>query len=109
MNKLIKKLKCKLSWFKYDLRKDKYSRIKYQIAYELHESKIECNVHMVKVRRFFNKITVTIYLERPGLFLGKRGERLIRIQDDLIMITDCNVVVKLKEYTPLPAIYVNVY
>jgi len=109
MNNLIKKLQCRWSWFRYGLKKDKYRDIKCQIAYGIHEDKCDCKVHIVKVRRFFNKITVTIHLERPGLFLGKRGERLIRIQDDLIMITDCNVVIKLKEYTPLPAIYVNEY
>jgi len=77
-----------------------FNGIKFLIADEIKNDK--CGVHFIKMSKFFNRIKIKIWLERPGLFIGYHGRKIDDIQAKIEDNFKLKVKFVLKDYEPLP-------
>jgi ribosomal protein S3 len=98
-------------------RKDKWYWLKQELAFEITKNFNDptlINIHWIKISKFFGKITIKLYLERPGLFIGKHGETINKIKTNLnaylrFKKINCEVKFKLYSYMPLQIAYFMKY
>ena len=54
-------------------------------------------ISRVEISRSSKTVTVTIYTARPGIVIGKGGEEVNRLKDEIKQLTDKNVQVNISE------------
>lgn len=65
-----------------------------------------CRIHQIRIAKSNrNRIIVKIKLSRPGIFIGKQGSNIDKLQKDLSDYLDKKVIFNLIEYDPLSTLF----
>jgi small subunit ribosomal protein S3 len=68
-----------------------------RIRRRIHELNPNAAISFIEIERYPNEVTVTIHSARPGILIGRRGQNVNVLRNELQQLTDKRVKVDVKE------------